>query len=436
MHKNMNIKSLTVLFLMLLSSLALPAQTPAKKAKAATTPKIGVPLIEKFHIFAADTGGYANYRIPGLVITTKGTVLAFCDARVDRKLNDWSTIEIFMRRSTTKGRTWEAPQKIVYLGLHEKYGYKFERNPAAVNLGLGRDGQRPITNQLPVVDRQTGTIFLFHCVEQARCFLMQSDDDGVTWTRPVEVTDVFDGFKKDYPWIVLATGPAHGIQLKNGRLLVPVWLSRGTGAGGHRPSVVSTIYSDDHGKTWHCGEIVANETDPMINPNETVAIQLEDGSVMLNMRNESSNHRRGIAISPDGATNWSRPHFDPVLKEPICMASIERLSTVASHGKSRIIFSNPDNDRDGDPRNREGTRYRKNLSIKISYDEGKTWPVNKILEPGPSGYSDLAILDDGTILCLYEDGLQLAGSRFPAQYLTLARFNLEWVTDKADTLAK
>ncbi|MDR1010887.1 MAG: glycoside hydrolase [Opitutaceae bacterium] len=410
---------------------------PGQGAAAAPTARKGaVPLIEKFQIFTAGKDGYANYRIPGIVLTTKGTVLAFCDARKDSKLGDWSTIEIFMRRSTTGGRTWEPQKKIIYLGLHEKHGYTFERSEVAVAQGLGKDGQRPITNQLPVVDRQTGTIFLFHCVEQARCFLMNSTDDGVTWSPPVEVTNVFDGFKKTYPWKVLATGPAHGIQLANGRMIVPVWLSRGGGYNGHRPSVVSTIYSDDHGRTWHCGEIAADEKVPLINPNETVAIQLADGRVMLNMRNESPEHRRGIAISPDGATRWSKPIFDNALKEPICMAGFERLSTVATHGKNRILFSNPDNDRDGDHTHETGGLYRKNLSLKLSYDEGKTWPVNKVLEPGPSGYSDLAILDDGTILCLYEDGLVRSGSRFPAKYITLARFNLEWLTDGNDTLSK
>lgn len=413
----------------------------ARQADVSGARRGDTPLIEKFHMFTADTGGYANYRIPGLIVTTKGTVLAFCDARVDRELNDWSTIEIVMRRSVTGGRTWEPVQKVVYIGLHEKYGYKIERNPVAVEKGVGREGHRPLNNQTPVIDRETGTIFLFHCVEQARCFLMQSADDGLTWSRPVEMTHVFEGFKKEYPWRVLATGPAHGIQLANGRMVVPVWLSRGGGKNGHYGSVVATIYSDDHGETWHRGDIIAREKNDipgspaLTNPNETISLELADGRVMVNFRNGSLKHRRGVSTSPDGATNWSPVAYDEALKETNCMGSLQRLSTVASHGKNRILFSNPDNDRDGDPRT-PSTLFRKNLSIKVSYDEGRTWPVNKVLEPGPSGYSDLAVLDDGTILCLYEDGLQKSGSRFPAQYVTLARFNLEWLTDGEDTLSK
>ncbi len=393
-----------------------------------------LPRIEKFHIFMAGQDGYANFRIPGLVVTPKGTVLAFCDARKAAKHIDWATIEIYMRRSTTGGKTWEPRKRIVYVGMHEEHGYKFERNRVAVEQGLGEEGQRPITNQMPVVDKVTGDIHLFHCVEQARCFLMTSKDDGLTWSPPKEVTDVFEAFKKEYPWRVLATGPGHGIQLENGRLVIPVWLSRGGGYMGHRPSVTSVIYSDDHGKTWHAGEIAAREEDPLLNPNETIALQLADCRVMLNIRNESAEHRRGITFSADGATGWTKPVYDKTLKEPVCMASILRVSTEKTHGKSRIIFANPDNDRDGVKRANGHGLFRKNLSIKLSYDEGKTWPINKVLEPGPSGYSDLAILDDGTILCLYEDGLGKSGSFFPSKYLTLARFNLEWLTDRADTL--
>src|SRR4051812_27531628 len=88
-----------------------------------------------------------------------------------------------------------------------------------------------------------------------------------------------EAVQEEYAWQAFGTGPAHGIQLRSGRLVVPVWLSKGTGGNAHRPSVVSTIYSDDAGKTWKRGEIVANETDPLTNPNESVLAQLADGRV-------------------------------------------------------------------------------------------------------------------------------------------------------------
>ena len=113
-------------------------------------------------------------------------------------------------------------------------------------------------------------------------------------------TDVYD---YPYDWKVLATGPNHSIQLKNGRLVVPVWLSTGTGGNAHRPSVTATIYSDNQGKTWKAGDIAVPCTEEWINPNETVAIELNDGRVMLNVRSESKAHRRLVTISPDGVTN-------------------------------------------------------------------------------------------------------------------------------------
>ncbi len=188
---------------------------------------------------------------------------------------------------------------------------------------------------------------------------------------------------------MLATGPNHSIQLKTGRLVVPVWLSTGTGGNAHRPSVTATIYSDDQGKTWQAGEIAVPCTDEWINPNETVAIELADGRVMLNVRSESKAHRRLVTISKDGATGWSTPKFDDALLEPICMGGIVRYN---HGGKSRILFSNPHNLDGGEGKAEPGkSRDRKNVSVKLSRDEGQTWPVNKTIEPGPSMYSDIAV---------------------------------------------
>jgi sialidase-1 len=221
---------------------------------------------------------------------------------------------------------------------------------------------------------------------------------------------------------VLATGPNHSIQLKTGRLVVPVWLSTGTGGNAHRPSVTATIYSDDSGKSWHAGDIAVPCTEEWINPNETVAIELNDGRVMLNVRSESKAHHRLVTTSPNGATNWSTPKFDDALLEPICMGGIVRYQ---HDGQSLILFSNPHNlaVNKGNPELGK-SRTRKNVSIKISRDEGQTWPVNKLLEDGPSAYSDLAVTRSGTILCFYGAGSKLS---FAGSALRLARFNLEWL---------
>ncbi|MCX6903027.1 MAG: sialidase family protein [Verrucomicrobia bacterium] len=227
-----------------------------------------------------------------------------------------------------------------------------------------------------------------------------------------------------YDWRVLATGPAHGIQLKNGRLVVPVWLSTGTGGNAHRPSVVGTIYSDDHGRTWHAGDIAIPDAPPYRWPNETVVVQLADGRVLLNARSESEAQRRLVTTSPDGATGWSPARFDEALLEPICMAGMVR------YDARRILFSNPHNLTRRDHKEAPGKgRDRINLSVKLSQDEAQTWPVNKLLEAGFSGYSDLAVTKDSTILCFYERGSTDGQNIYKTGWLTVARFNLDWLTD-------
>jgi sialidase-1 len=385
------------------------------------------PLLEKTDIFEAGKGGYTIYRIPGIVATNKGTLLAYCEARNPGK-TDWDTIDIMLKRSTDGGKTWSEMKKIADVpGEHVK-------NPVAVAQKLGSPDMVTYNNPVAFADRKTGAVHFLFCLEYMRCFYMRSDDDGATFSKPVEITAAFEGFRKEYDWKVLATGPAHGIQLKDGRLVVPVWLSTGTGGGAHRPSCVATIYSDDSGKTWHAGEIAARDSETLRNPNETVLIQLTDGRVLLNMRSESNEHRRSITLSPDGATKWTQPKFDEQLKEPICMASICRFSEKSGQDRDRIVFVNPDNLERADGKAKPGQgRDRKNVSVKLSYDEGKTWEVSKALEPGGSGYSDVTVDGHGNIYVLYER----AGKRnpFSPEALTVAKFNLEWLTDGKDKFA-
>jgi sialidase-1 len=265
--------------------------------------------------------------------------------------------------------------------------------------------------------------FLF-CIEYMRVFYMRSDDDGATFSQPVEVTSAFEPMRSKYAWRVVATGPGHGIQLRNGRLLVPVWYALGTAGNGHHPSVNGTVYSDDHGKTWHCGEIAVASSPSFPDPNETAAVQLSGGGVMLNVRTEALANRRTVVVSPDGATAWSKPHLQNDLPEPVCFGSLMRLSTRTDGGRDRLLFSNPDNLTRADGKDTV-SKDRKNLTVYISDDEGKSWPVKRSIEKGPSGYSDLSVLPGGTILCLYELGAA-AGRK-----LVLAHFNLEWLTQGA-----
>lgn len=371
------------------------------------------PMLSKSNIFEAGMDGYKLYRIPGIVATAKGTLLAYCEARKSDK-GDWGHIDIVLRRSSDGGASWEPMRKIVAPPKDA------ERNPAAVKQGLGKPGEITANNPVAIVDHKTGAVHFLYCIEYGRCFSMRSDDDGKTFSEPVEITATFDKFRPDYSWKVLATGPGHGIQLKSGRLIVPVWLSDGSGGHAHRPSCVATIYSDDHGKSWQRSDIVVAPPEP-VNPSETVPLELADGRVLLNFRHESPNRLRGVVTGKDGSSGWSKPCYDPQLPEPICMASIVRLSLQPAAGKNRVLFANPDNPKD---------RARRNLTVRLSYDEAQTWAFSKAIEPGPSGYSDLAVGPDGSIYCFYERGA--GDSQYQTRFLCVAKFNTAWLTDGKD----
>ncbi|MEQ1827451.1 MAG: sialidase family protein [Pirellula sp.] len=375
------------------------------------------PFLEKQDLFqVGEDPAFNIYHIPGIVVTSKGTVLAWCEARKQPAgVSDWDDIRILLRRSTDDGRTWSKPTSIV-----DVPGPK-TKNPFAMRLKNVDPNSVTYNNPVLIAGRD-GTVHMLFCLEYMRVFYQRSDDDGISWSTPVEITDAFEPFRKQYPWTVLATGPNHSIQLASGRLIVPVWLSTGTGGNAHRPSVTAVVYSDDAGRTWKAGEIAVPCNDDWINPNETVAIELADGRVMLNVRNESKRHRRLVTFSPDGATAWSTPKYDEALLEPICMAGIVRYN---HNGQNLILFSNPHNlDRANGVAEPGKSRDRKNVSVKISRDEGQSWILSRTIEAGPSMYSDLAVTSQGTILCFYGRGSKPG---FAGAGLTLARFNLEWL---------
>jgi sialidase-1 len=386
------------------------------------------PILEKIDLFEAGKGGYLLYRIPGIVVTPKGTLLAYCEAR-KHSGSDWDAIEILLRRSTDGGKTWLERQNIAVVEG------KSEKNPAALKQKIGRPEDVTLNNPVAIVERKSGVVHFLFSAEYNRCFHMSSDDDGKTFSKPVEITATFEKFRSEYPWQAFGTGPGHGIELKNGRLVVATWLSKGTGGGAHRPSVLSTIYSDDQGKSWQRGEIVARDSESLANPNETVLVQLADGRVMLNIRNEAKEHRRAVAFSADGATKWTTPTFDEQLLEPICMASLCRLSEKPGSDRNRLIFANPANLDRADGNTRPGVaRDRRKLTVRLSHDEGKTWALGRLLEEGFAGYSDLAVGPDGMIYCFYERGSTDGKSSYRTGRLTVARFNLEWLSDGKDHL--
>jgi len=373
-------------------------------AATSTVALRAAPAPEFFDVFPANSNGVTRHRIPGMVVTTKGTVLAYCEARINNS-SDWGEIEIHLRRSTDGGKTWDAPRRIAHRGA------RLEGNPRKKS---GGEREQTVNNPVAIVDRVTGAIEFVYCVNYARAFAMRSTDDGLTWTDPVDITASFEPFRRHYDWKVIATGPGHGLQLKNGRLVVPIWLAYGA-VGDHKPSASATIYSDDHGRTWRAGDIAFPNSGDFGDPNETMITTTADGRVLLVARNVSKANRKLVSVSADGATGWSTPRFHEQLWEPICMASI-----VAHPSRPGTQLYSAPHTLARDASGREipaGRGKRENLSIKLSRDDGKTWPVNRTLEAGPSAYSDLAVLPDGRVLCLYEAGNDIR----------LARFDLAWV---------
>jgi sialidase-1 len=414
-------------FLAWLGATAIALATPTAPGNPATAP--AEP--DKINLFEAGKGGYATYRIPGIVVTKAGTVLAYCEARRSGTL-DWDEIDILLRRSTDGGKTWEEPRVIATTPPGAP------PNPAPVARKVHQTG-KTTNNPVAIADPESGAVHFLYCVNYQQCYAVRSDDDGKTFSSPVEITATFEKFRPEYDWKVIATGPGHGIRLTagpaKGRLVVPVWLSTSTGNNAHHPSCAATIYSDDNGKTWSRGDIVARNTPDTPDPNETAAAAMPDGTVMLNMRNESPKNRRLVSTSKDGATHWSAPRYDDALFDPICFASLLSLPQPAAGeihgdghggaeaGHDRLLFSNPDS---SDSNWKSVQKPRRNLTIRLSNDGGAHWPTARVLEPGPAGYSDLAASRDGTVYCLYERGA-LKNDRFYTQYLCVARLNLDWV---------
>ncbi len=350
------------------------------------------PYFTEQNLFTKNQGGYTLFRIPGIVVTGNGTVIAYCEARAGR--NDRDPMDILMRRSLDGGSTWQS----------------------SVKLADGVSTGDTINNPLMVAEKDSGTVHFFYCFDYSKVYYRKSTDHGATWSSPVEMTGLFNGYKTEYDWVAIGTGPGHGIQLSSGRLLIPCWFADSETSG---ISVVTTIYSDDSGATWHRGGILHQDAVTK-NLNEPVAVELADGSVMMNIRNSSTEKLRAVTTSATGIGGWSAPVLDQALYDPTCFGSIARLTDESGYYTNRLIFSNINNP-DG----------RSNLTVRMSMDEGETWAYSRPIASGRAAYSDLAVsADRKTIFCLYEKG---QGTE-TYQYLTLARFNLEWLTNGEQSL--
>jgi len=355
------------------------------------------PLLEQNDVFVTGHDGVFQYRIPALVTSTKGTLIAACDARKDRGGDPPNNIDHVCRRSFDGGRTWRPLQVVA----------DFPGTEAAGDPCL-------------LVDRQTGGVWVFYawCPEgigtkasqpglsgrTLRIYAMTSDDDGATWSKPRDLNPMV----KDPDWNAMWCSPGRGFQTREGRLLVP--------SSSLRDGVnCSQMFaSDDHGKTWKTLTASGHNT------NEHMAVELADGRLMANMRSRHGQGCRAVSTSSDGGRTWSELVHVPDLVEPVCQAGLIRYTTRRDgYAKDRLLFSNP------------AGRRREKMTVRLSYDEGKTWPVSKVIHAGPAAYSCPTVLADGMIGLLYERGEKSAYEK-----ITFARFNLEWLTDGKDRLEK
>lgn len=325
-------------------------------------------------LYKAGDYNYHSFRIPALLLTEKGTILAFCEARKNHPYKD-GDIDIVLRRSTDEGKTWK---KMVV--IHE-------------------DGENAIGNPVPFQNRSTGRIWLIFCKNNIEIFSMYSDNEGKNWSNPKNISEKIN--PKDWTWV--GTGPGHGLQLSSGRFIIPSYHRSSMEPGTFKSHI---IYSDDFGNSWEIGGILGENT------SECTALELVDKSVYLNMRSHDKENKRAVARSFDSGLSWTQTTLDNQLVDPECQGSILRLSDSLNSDKNRILFTNP------------ASLTRERLTVKISYDEGKSWVKEKIIYSGLSSYSDLAIDKNSQIYCLFEK-----------EYVTieLVKFDLSWITDGEDS---
>ena len=341
------------------------------------------------------SNGYCSYRIPGIVVTARGTILLYYETRRE-SVNDWSTQGIGMRRSTDGGRSFHERTMLVF------------------------DPGGCINNPVMIASRD-GRVHFFWQKNYREAFYQTSEDDGQTFGPPVCITPALEPFRKDCDWTLFALGPGHGIELCSGRFVLPVWLSTGKG-NDHFPTQISTLVSDDGGKSWQTGEIITgseNPLDPFACPNETQAVERSDGSVMLNIRHSGSNHFRYVSVSPDGKTHFTTPQPDPTLPDSMCFGSVIR-----THHDGEILFINCAN-RTG--ANQGGWAPRKFLTLRLSKDDAKTWAYSKVVAEF-GGYADLALSCDGTkYYCFYENGV--SPESIDPKQLSFSILSKEWLME-------
>ncbi|MDJ1138412.1 exo-alpha-sialidase [Streptomyces iconiensis] len=332
-------------------------------------------------------GGKAkSVRIPSMAVTNDGTILAATDARVNGGSDLPANIQVGLRRSTDNGATWDAPRIVAHADR--------------TDTGTGDSSL--------LVDRETGRVFLFYNFARPgtkfshdgpgggqHVMYRSSDDDGATWSEPV---DLHQRIRKP-GWKNQFASSGHGIQTSGGRLLQPLVHrdARGTHA--------ANLLSDDHGRTWRVGSEAGSDV------NESKAVQRGTGKIAQNMRHNAGGARY-YATSPDGAAPFGAMTRSRLLPDPASNAdeiSYLRPGPGAPGLTKTALFSNT-----------ATPHGRKELTVRLSEDDGASWPGRAVIKSGQAGYSTLAVLRDGTVAALYEVG-DTGGIHF-------ARFTRAWLT--------
>lgn len=327
----------------------------------------------------------AAFRIPGLVTTKSGSLVGVYDVRWNSSVDLQERIDIGVSRSTDKGQSWE-PMRIA-MSFGEADGLP--------------SGQNGVGDPAVLVDENTGTIWAIAVwtrgmgngrswtnsmpgmepMETPQLMLARSDDDGRTWSKPVNVTKQV----KDPSWCFLLQGPGRGITMSDGTLVFAIQF-----IDGDRMPHAGIMYSKDHGESWH----IHNPARP--NTTEAQVAEVEPGVLMLNMRDNRGGSRAVMTTTDLGRTWTEHVSNRTALREPVCMASL--ISVPAGKnalGKDLLLFSNPDT-----------TDGRYNITIKASLDGGVTWPYRLLLDEGYGwGYSCLTMIDSETVGILYESSV-------------------------------
>ena len=352
----------------------------ALAAIAALAPAPARAEVSRATVFTSGEGGYNTYRIPAIVQSANGDLLAFAEGRKNGG-GDAGDIDIVLKRSTDLGKTWGSIQLV-----QDEW-----TNPTG-NITIG--------NPAPVVDlldpAHPGRIWLPFSRNNSRVFVTSSDDNGLTWSTRAEITAT--GKNNNWGWY--ATGPVHGIQLTRGanagRLIIPSdhRLSGTDSWGAH------ILYSSDHGATWHVGATDTRLAASPIHPNENVAVELVDGRIYVNAREQGGSDpaTRAIAYSSDGGLTFDAPFVgEPNITTPVVQNSVIRFAaTDQGDNRNILIQSGP-----GQATNRA------DLTIRVSFDEGASWVMKTLLDPGPAAYSDLVKLSSEKVGVLYEAGVPL-----------------------------